>query len=169
MKSSDINKELIINVFQEAIKKLIENDKTLLDKGASERCLQFRLACYLKEFFEELESEKIYIDTEYNRDAAVIKTNRAGNKFYPDIILHERGNNNNNIIYCEIKKDDSSDNEDSTKIKEQMNQRGYKYGINLYKLQSSDIKLDMYVKHENCFPKSERYYYNFKTEKLELE
>lgn len=104
MKLSDITKEVIISGFQEAIKKLIKNDKELLDKGASERCLQFRLACYLKEFLGYLEKEKIYIDIEYNRDGKDVKTNIQGNTIYPDIILHERGNNNNNIFYCEIKK-----------------------------------------------------------------
>lgn len=50
-----------------------------------------------------------------------------------------------------------------------MEARAYKYGINLYKLQSNSIKLDMYVKHENVILEPESYYYNFETEKLELE
>lgn len=166
MRAYKIKKEVIISGFQKAIKELCDKDKMLFDIGVQERSLQFRLACYLKDFFKKLEKEKIYIDIEYNRNAAEVKTNRAGNKFYPDIILHERGSNNNNIIYCEIKKDDISDNKDSTKIKEQMNERGYKYGINLYKLQSSDIKLDMYVNQEGIISNPNSYYYDVKTKML---
>lgn len=171
MKLSDITKEVIISGFQEAIKKLIKNDKELLDKGASERSLQFRLACYLREFFEELESEKIYIDTEYNRYEKESKMDRANKKFYPDIILHERGSVNHNLVYCEIKKAGDPKNRDANKIIEQMENIKYNYinGINLYKLQSNSIKLDMYVKHENVILEPESYYYNFETEKLELE
>lgn len=94
----------------QAIEKLLEMDHHLLDADASERSLSHRLAVHMIDRFPDYE-----IDCEYNRDGFdVKKLTLAGRDVYdteldavtvfPDIIVHKRGSQNNNLLVIEIKK-----------------------------------------------------------------
>ena len=176
-----ILEEEVIQIFSSALKRLVIEDKHLLESGTQERALQFKLALYLRELFKFAECGGLNIDVEYNRDGVSnvkrpmtdCQNSNSEKWFAPDIILHERGSAGleeekkykNDIIYCEIKKDSISGNHDSERIKKQMIERKYQYGINLYSLGKEEILLDLYT-DTNVPPKS--YKFNNKTKKMEL-
>jgi len=155
-----IEKDEVIQIFSCALKRLVKEDKFLLEADAQERSLVFKLALYLRELLQFAENGGLNIDVEYNRDGKkAIKRpnpnneNDNNNWIAPDIILHERGSAKNNykndILYCEIKKKSKSGKRDAKKIKEQMEHRKYKYGINLYSLNRNNISLDLYLNYNS--------------------
>lgn len=94
----------------EAIELLFKIDHYLLDADASERSLSHRLAVHMIDRFPNYD-----IDCEYNRDGFDVKklTLSARNvsdndvdavTVFPDIIVHKRGDQNNNLLVIEIKK-----------------------------------------------------------------
>ena len=68
--------------------------------------VDFRIFClYLNKYIDSNKLLKKYdLDTEYNRDIEGFKrlANRP-NGWYPDLILHKRGSNENNILIIECK------------------------------------------------------------------
>lgn len=117
-------KEIISNV-KEAVNDLISNEKDVLQRKLFEQNLSHHLAKYLEPLFE-----KYNVDIEFNGDIdkpndrkaleiAQSRMIRIGynskiNNTYnirPDIIVHRRGDNENNILVVEIKKDISPDND----------------------------------------------------------
>ncbi|MFX4263570.1 hypothetical protein ACOBQJ_15395 [Pelotomaculum propionicicum] len=174
-----ISKVELITEWGIALTKLIDIDlKILGGKNQNERSIAYRLVIYLHERFSWLEKYGIYIDGEYNRDddgdtkRPNPKENHSDNNTWiaPDIILHERGSAKNNyrndIFYCEIKKNSSDEeSDDDRKIKEQMKNRKYQFGINIYKLNSKKVELKLYTKETLNSP--QRYGYNIKTKQLE--
>ena len=68
------------------------------------------------------------VDCEYNRHGADAKRDEHGNLFRPDIAIHVRGNNADNLIMIEAKKDNDSKEEIATvKEKLKQNSRYYRY------------------------------------------
>lgn len=84
-----------------------ENDSFLFDKDVSEWAVAHRLAAYLEGFFPEYD-----VDCEYNRmpgpdgeyDSKAPKKVLGNKKIRPDIIVHRRGSNEDNLIAIEMKK-----------------------------------------------------------------
>lgn len=127
---------------------LWDNDKYLLSIGASERSITHRLAIYLEKEFRGLN-----VDCEYNREGdepkryreIVDQINKAGinaddteaKTSFPDIIVHKRGNNKDNLLVIEVKKYRGNhtgiDEKDKSKLEAltTVNQLNYKYGIAL--------------------------------------
>jgi len=171
-----ISRDEVIFVFSQALKRLVNEDIFLLKANAQERALQFKLASYLREYFIVAEHGGLNLDVEYNRDG---KNNiKRGNQEHEynkeenpwitlDIILHERGSaaygNKNNILYCEIKKNSTSCKNDAKRIIAQIENRNYKFGINLYSLNSEKINLDLYINSHTFIS----YKFNSDTQKLE--
>lgn len=147
-----ICKEEVIAAFSQALTTLFEKDKELFDFDVQERAIAARLAMYLHEYFSFAETNGLRIDVEYNRDYVDIKRRNLQDRdgwIAPDIILHQRGsareNFKNDIFYCEIKKNSHSGNDDAAKVKEQMVERKYKYGIDLCRLKFEDVLFDLYL------------------------
>jgi len=169
----------IIQVFSYAFKRLVTEDKHLLESGVQERALQFKLALYLRELLKFAECGGLSIDVEYNRDGEKSKKrpDPSCEKSWiaPDIILHERGSAGyenddrykNDIIYCEIKKDSESGKPDAVKIEEQMRNRKYQFGIDLFSLNKKDISFDLYILKNNEPVKTACYKYNFEKQELD--
>ena len=63
-----INKNSLLNIFQESFKNLYEFDCDLINKNIHEQCLSGRLAMYIREHFDEKKHTRIRVDIEYNRD-----------------------------------------------------------------------------------------------------
>ncbi len=101
-----------------ALKMFFLNDIYLLEKDVNERSISHRVATYLQYVFNGWD-----VDCEYNRDHNDPKyiqnvrdfLNRNNNEkidiadvdattAYPDIIIHERGTNDSNLLAIEIKK-----------------------------------------------------------------
>lgn len=91
----NIKKDLL-----EAIEKLYQNDYSLIDRGCSERSIVFRLGIYLH---EKIKCTKYDIDCEFNRSGHIPKYFMDKKICYPDIIIHERGNDSNNMLVIEVK------------------------------------------------------------------
>lgn len=129
---------------------LWDNDKYLLSIDANERSITHRLALYLEQEFRDLN-----VDCEYNREGddpkryhereIVDQINKAGinaddtedKTAFPDIIVHKRGNNEDNLLVIEVKKYCGNHTEIDGKDKLKLeaftveNQFRYKYGIAL--------------------------------------
>ncbi len=98
---------------ERALRRLLVDDRYLLDNDLSERCIAARLAMYLSEEFEEHD-----VDVEYNRAGDVAKRlhglpdecYRRRNRqieapvAVPDIIVHHRGFDGSNLLVIEMKK-----------------------------------------------------------------
>ena len=109
----------ILENIETAIEKLLAGEIDTLRRGLNELNVSTHLAFYLKPIFLQYD-----VDPEYNRDIdkpndrkaldiarnRIIevgkKTNQNDNyKLSPDIIIHKRGTNENNLVVIEVKKD----------------------------------------------------------------
>jgi len=128
-----------------AITEFINNDAYLLEVNANERSMTHRLAIYLQEQFQEWN-----VDCEYNRNLADAKRvhllkeqlgieihqidtdDDSGQTVYPDIIVHHRGKNEDNLLIIEAKKSTSNIDEERDHLKLIAYREAplnYKYGL----------------------------------------
>ncbi len=127
-----MDKKSIKTLIERALKELIRRDVGLIHRKVKEECINHRLACYLEWFLSEYESE-YSVDLEYNKNykdpkKIIIDENKNIKAIRPDIIIHERETNANNLIVFEIKKN-YTDRHDLKKIKGLLrNPYKYKYG-----------------------------------------
>ncbi len=137
--------------FVKAVQCFIMNEKFLLENNLNERTITHKLAEYLQKEYCEYE-----VDCEYNRmpngesyDEGVAKKilNMGGKSFeectkrsdtsdftaFPDIIIHHRGDNENNFLVVEVKKKNNNSKNwcDFKKLEAFTKQLNYKYGIYL--------------------------------------
>jgi hypothetical protein len=99
----------ILRRFQSGIDQLLVRDAHLLRHDVSERSITHKLGFYLQELFPEWD-----VDCEYNRnghdpktvalprrdDPEVLKSTST----FPDVIVHQRGSNERNLLVVEAKK-----------------------------------------------------------------
>ncbi|MFW3340061.1 hypothetical protein ACN9JY_10010 [Aliarcobacter butzleri] len=125
---------------EQALKKLKDRDSILLEYNLNERTISHKLGIYIENIFTGYD-----VDCEYNRISSSCKildifpkkcVNNDDTKaitVYPDIIVHKRGNNDENYIVIEIKKSTNNSPEeiayDKRKLKEYKSQLGYKFAI----------------------------------------
>lgn len=83
-----------------ALDKLYRMDGSLLAWHCSERAIVFRLSMYLAQVFE---AEGLDVDCEYNRSRKSLKSLRGRACNFPDVIVHRRGTNDNNVLVVEVK------------------------------------------------------------------
>lgn len=129
----------IKNLIKKTCTKFIKNEKYLLENNLNERTITHKLAEYL-----QAELPNWNIDCEYNRDydkvkiirfgrlkpRKVLNNDTEGRTVFPDIIVHQRGTQNN-LIAIEVKKNNSSvlDRDDLDKIEGYLYDLNYKYGF----------------------------------------
>ncbi len=103
-----------------ALNQLLENDLWLLHNNLNERTIAHKLAEYLQQIFPDH-----HVDCEYNRDveqnSGLKKVNILKARYediknikvdggsidvsvFPDIVIHRRGSNKNNLLVIELKK-----------------------------------------------------------------
>ena len=84
----------------EALSTLIKEDAPLFsfDMGNPERSIAHKLGCYLQPLFENRK-----VDCEYNRHLDEIKRSRKRTPIIPDIVIHDRKDDGNNLLVIEIK------------------------------------------------------------------
>ena len=159
--------EELENKINKTIKIFYKHDFFLIKKNVNERSMTHKLAEYL-----QLEFPEYHVDCEYNMmkkesnmngedyiskklDLPKKETDSYDTKattVYPDIIIHRRGNNKNNLLVIEAKKEKSDENKgefDIIKINAYIDELGYKHGIflKLYKNPNETLKrLDWYPK-----------------------
>lgn len=116
---------------QHCIDKIYENDSDLFDRNNYEVTISSKLAQYLFIEFKEYD-----VDCEYNKHIDEKKySNELNQKIRPDIIIHTRGTDENNLVYIEIKTDHNRESRtfDYNKIKAMTKQNSeYKYSLGLF-------------------------------------
>lgn len=125
---------------QKALKKLYKNDEYLIkiytekdneDGHVSERSIVFRFGIYLEKY--RLKYFTQYdLDVEYNRNINLIKM-LDENKVMPDLIIHKRGTNENNLLVLEFKTWwNNNQTEDKKRIKLFKKELNYQYGATIF-------------------------------------
>jgi hypothetical protein len=126
IKTNQIDTDDLKRILVECVEILYKKDFHLIQHNLSERSISHRLALYLTEKFVKLNLD---VDCEYNGDIENAKDNyrkriemltsdlkKIGHKVnnseelqslavYPDIIIHKRGENKQNSLIIEIKKE----------------------------------------------------------------
>ncbi len=117
-----------------AIDLLVQNDSALLDLGVTERSLSHRLAHYMA--LSPVVQPPLTVDCEYNRHFgdpkrlnlpprdALDREIRATTVF-PDILVHERNSDTNNLIVLELKKPGEGIAYDELKLRAFREELGY--------------------------------------------
>jgi hypothetical protein len=112
----------------------VQNDSALLDLGVTERSLSYRLAHYMA--LSTAVRPPLTVDCEYNRHLgdpkrlnlpprkALDREVRATTVF-PDIVVHERNTNANNLIVLELKKPGEDLKYDELKLRAFREELGY--------------------------------------------
>ncbi len=96
----------------EALALFYRRDAELIRRGVQEETISHRLALYLEAFLYEQLNLVLFdpagydVDTEYNKNGEdlkrLVRGDRRGKR--PDIIVHRRGHNENNLLMIEVKK-----------------------------------------------------------------
>jgi len=145
------------NKLKKAVAFLFRNDAALLEKDVNERTISAKLALYLSSEYTSLN-----VDCEYNRKGDEVKRLPAdeesrtddtkGKTIFPDIIVHNRGDDTQNEVIIEIKKEGNNDTErDIKKLKALTSDSGsysYKYGFHLIFSEAQKAKVDVYQNGE---------------------
>lgn len=136
--------------FIEALAKLYREDYSLIERKCSERSIVFRLGLYLA---NSLITSGLTVDCEYNRNGEEPKS-LIGKRFtYPDIIVHSRGDNENNRLVVEVKTPNDTDTEHFRKDREKLigftQELSYVYeqGVHVY-IAATTCSLVWYVNGE---------------------
>lgn len=97
-----MEKSELIKIIKNCFKTIKERDHYLFEINIHEDAFNHRLATLLSFQFE---TNEISVDTEYNRHYNELKTyGLEGKSAIVDIVIHERGTDNNNLIAFECKK-----------------------------------------------------------------
>lgn len=108
-----MNREKATALVNSAIDQLLQNDSALLALDVTERSLSHRLAHYMA--LSKIVCPPLTVDCEYNRHfgdpkrlklpprKALDREIRATTVF-PDILVHERNTDENNLVVLELKK-----------------------------------------------------------------
>ena len=132
-----MSEEKIKQIIFKSLEKLILKDNLIIVKKIKEECINHRFAIYLEDKLEEFLSEQnirelISVDLEYNKNynnpkKLLIDGNENSKAIRPDIIVHQRDTNDNNLIVIEAKKGYPNKN-DIFKIKGLLNSP-YNYNL----------------------------------------
>jgi hypothetical protein len=104
-----MNKSEITKIIEYAIEQFKCNDAELISLNVSERAVMFHIARYMR----EKTPNEFHVDCEYNRHLTNVKElyflkNSLGvadsHDVYPDILIHKRNDDENNLLVVEIKK-----------------------------------------------------------------
>ncbi len=125
-------KEIVITVSE----RLYNDDLVIISKGGLERSVLFRFGLYLHELIKQTEWAGLNLDIEYNKNGMEPKRiPRRKFGVQPDLILHKRDENNDNILIIEFKGwwNDADRKDDIVKLEDFIHQQGeYKYGLGAF-------------------------------------
>lgn len=159
VKFEDIKK--LVNA---ALGKFYKNERDLIDmennrEMVSERCMVFHIGGYMKNRMNTLTKfQWADLDCEYNRDMGETKTiyiNDFEYSFVPDLIIHRRKSNKNNLLVIEFKKENARE-EDKEYDKKKLialtsEEKLFKYNFGLYvELGRYKVKVSVYQNGNLC-------------------
>jgi len=123
------------NMINNALFELYKNDHNLITNDAHEMACVFRFGIYFEQLKKTSAFNHLSVDCEYNRYNKEPKK-ILENFVRPDLIHHERGTQNNNLLIIEFKKANSPEdnkNDDFRKLKEFTSLTGeFKYLLGAY-------------------------------------
>ena len=139
-----MNEEDVQEMLFNALDKVAEEDGSLLDYDVNERSITHKLGVYLSEEVDDGWD----VDVEYNRvgEDKVSKTISMENlesqisgdadskdldakTVYPDVIVHKRGEPDENLLVIEAKKSGSPGEYDRKKLRSYVDELEYKFGV----------------------------------------
>lgn len=111
-----------------ALSRLVRHDSQLFDLKVCERALQFRIAHYMAQSHSI--RRPLTLDCEYNRHWHEEKLlwlfgNPRASKVFPDILIHQRDTDANNMVALEIKRPGQSLRRDQEKLRAFRTHLGY--------------------------------------------
>ncbi len=102
--------EQINTLLQTSLLEIFYRDSVLLDRAVREECINHRLAYYFETLFSGIIHDDMFytVDLEYNKNLTrVDKEIEIADKTFiairPDIIIHQRQDNRNNLLAVEAK------------------------------------------------------------------
>jgi hypothetical protein len=125
--------ERIKNLIEKAVDDIYSKDLDLLERENNEVTISCKLAQYLF-----LKISGYHVDCEYNRhlnNPKKMKLDDTRKIIKPDIIIHRRGTDEDNLVYIEIKTDHNNESreKDYKKIKATTDLKGeYKYKLGIF-------------------------------------
>ena len=156
-----ISKKEIETLINSALDQLYMNDNYLVNNKpfgkkkngnhhVGERSIVFRLAHYMQNIMDKTSAfENYMLDCEYNRNGVYAKALPSFPRgVYPDVIIHTRGNNDNNLLIMEVKSYWNTDNtQDVKKIREFLDSNGeyhFSFGVSLIiEKHREDVQVDL--------------------------
>lgn len=153
-----MDNKLIIKILKQSVDLLYENDSYLIEHSVHEQDMSHRIAYYFENLlnhYSRYKKSSFNIDVEYNKnfdDSKLVYSNCCNcdnarcyihhssyhidnyqSSCKPDIIFHERGSNDNNILVIEIKKCNNECKDDFAKLSAfTCNNSDYKYKMGIY-------------------------------------
>lgn len=128
------------------------------ENHVGERSIVFRFAHYFQNYLErDYSFENFNLDCEYNRNGESTKELPSFPRgTYPDVILHKRGKNTDNILVMEFKTYWNNNQEtDIRKIKEFTDENGkyrFHYGVTiLIERNIKDVQIRGYKNSKICY------------------
>src|SRR5574344_2574355 len=103
-----MNKEEIESFINEALNLVYRNDSYLISHGAKEHNHEVAIVHRFGHYMECIirmnhPSYDVHFDIEFNRNLDEVKRLSSGEGLRPDFIIHQRGNNGNNLLVLEFK------------------------------------------------------------------
>lgn len=138
MKITSDQTSVLIRIVEHALDQLYDRDLILFQRKVHERAIAFRFALYFSELIKGTEFDGLDLDFEYNKREDDYKTTPSRpNGSYPDLILHRRGIQDQNVLIIEFKCawNSSSRSGDIEKLQEytlQNLENGYYYGLGIF-------------------------------------
>lgn len=165
VKKVDVSIEKLNDEIIEVLRELYDNDKYLIEIKANEVCIAALFWHYFKNRFQDTTYKDYNIDIEYNRNGVdskrytVNKDEKTKKRLAkPDMIIHKRYCNDNNLLFIEFKgkwnnnRDNYQDDEEKlmffTAPHDSEHKYAYKYGVQII-MDENIIKLNWYKKGEN--------------------
>jgi hypothetical protein len=105
-----VERKTVVALLAKSLQNIAIFDSELLSRKVREECVNHRLAFYIEALYEEVVGDdRLYcIDLEYNKnlgrsDKVVEDANGRKIRIRPDIIVHKRDSNKDNLIAIEAK------------------------------------------------------------------
>jgi DNA-directed RNA polymerase specialized sigma54-like protein len=158
--------EEIKKIITKALETLYIDDAIIIDRSTKEECINHRLAIALDKALVKTAHKGLNVDVEYNRNFTknnesifdkrsyppkTIKIGEEVKVIIPDIIIHKRGSNKDNLLCIEAKKEytATSEQKDYKKIIGLLNAPyNYSYGC-LVEYQPAEEYFCFYIVRKN--------------------
>ncbi len=155
MKLSTAHIKELKGIVDEALQSLYQQDQELIEFAVNERSVVFRFGLYFAELLSKSSFSGYNLDCEYNRNLGKPKnTKNFSGGVIPDVLLHRRNSNEENILVLEFKGywNKANRENDHKKIIDFISQtedNQYKYALGgVVELENGYFNVDYYLNYE---------------------